>query len=333
MFFEYANALYLLLILVPVVWILKQSRQRTQKIAGVYKALPPKAWYFSLKLGLVVLFLSSLIIVAARPYTESSRAGDFIFLVDVSRSMDARQSCGDMTFLDRSKNIMRDVLAGVPEGRFSIFVFDRFAFPVTQMTSNSGYLNEVIDDGIHIGMTFEATKTELASALGVIVQKRERLPELFGNVNRLILLSDGFVSGDYRRRFAQPLAQLRNAGIGVMAIGIGNPGETPIMVTERGQCMNQHIEMDGEVVLIRLRDDVLKFIAGETQGQYYAEGDVERLVRDLRSGLGTLTGEEGELQGGYRRDISTWFLIIASLSLLGLVALGANLGFLYRKAG
>jgi hypothetical protein len=201
------------------------------------------------------------------------------------------------------------------------------------MTSNSGYLNEVIDDGIHIGMTFEATKTELASALGVIVQKRERLPELFGNVNRLILLSDGFVSGDYRRRFAQPLAQLRNAGIGVMAIGIGNPGETPIMVTERGQCMNQHIEMDGEVVLIRLRDDVLKFIAGETQGQYYAEGDVERLVRDLRSGLGTLTGEEGELQGGYRRDISTWFLIIASLSLLGLVALGANLGFLYRKAG
>jgi len=331
MLFEFSKALWMFLLLMPIYWVLKRSERTTLKIASIYKSLPPEPLYFTLRLIFVLLFISSLILIAAKPYTESARSGDYLFLVDVSRSMDARHSCGDLTFLDRSKNVMRDVLSGIPEGRFGIFIFDRFAFPITQMTNDFDYLNRVIDDGIHIGMTFEATKTELSNALGVITEKRTRLPKIYGNVDQLILLSDGFVSGDYRRRFAQPLAQLRNAGINVKAVGIGNTAETPIMHTERNQCVNEHIEMDGDVVLIQLRDDILKFIAGETQGQFYAEGDTERLVQDLRTGLDEITVGDAENMGKYRRDISFFFLVTASISLFGLIAISANLRYKYKN--
>ncbi|MGY8814701.1 MAG: vWA domain-containing protein [Gammaproteobacteria bacterium] len=331
MLFEFSQALWLFFILVPIVWILKRSEKRTLKVAAIYKGVPPEPWHFNLKIILIIVFISSLIFIAARPYAESERSGDYLFLIDVSRSMDARHTCGDLTFLNRSKNIMREVLSEIPEARFGIVMFDRFAFPITQMTNNFDYLNEVIDEGIDIGMTFEATKTELANALGVIAEKKTKLPNIYGNVKKLILISDGFVSGDYRRRFSEPLSLLRNAGVEVMVVGIGNPGETPIMSTERNQCINENIEMDGEVVLIQMRDDVLKFIAAETKGQFFAETDTEGLVQQLRSGLDIVDEENGNNLARHRNDISSIFLIMASLSLFGLIALGANLRKKYKN--
>jgi Ca-activated chloride channel family protein len=324
MYFEYTQALYLLFILVPLVWVLGRSRARTLAIAVVYKGRTPEPWYYKLKLFLSIVFISSLVLVAARPYIVSQRSGDFLFLIDVSRSMDARHSCGDLTFLDRSKNIMRSVLNGVPEARFGIFAFDRFAFPITQMTSNFEYLFDVIENGIHIGLTFEATRTELANALGVVAAKKTRLPNIYGKVNKLILISDGNIGGDYSRRLAEPLGQLRNSGIEVLVVGVGNPGETPIMVQERDRCINQNLEMDSEAVMIPMRDDVLKFIASEGQGQFFAEGNTESLVEAVRSGLVLIPAEEVNTGGGYRRDISLYFLAITTLALLGLRILGSN---------
>lgn len=321
--FEYTKILNLLVILIPVFFLLNHSNNLSIKLASVYKSKAPSKIYFVLKHIFAFMFISSMIAVAARPYTESNRTGDFLFLVDVSRSMDARQTCGDLTYLERAKVIMRNVLSDIPEGRFGIFIFDRFAFPVTQMTTNFEYLNNVINDGIHIGMTFEATKTELANSLEVIADKKSRLPDIYGDVNNVILLSDGYVSGAFRRRFAEPLEKLRNTGIKVSAVGIGNPSETPIISVERGICTNQHIELDGETVFIQLRDDVLKFIASESQGRYYAEGDSEGLVAGLRSDLKFVEDENSE--GQYRRDMSLIFLATGSIGLFGILLLGADI--------
>lgn len=323
MYFEYTKILLLLVFLIPVFFLLRRSKNRAQDFARVYKANAPVKLYFMMKYIFVFTFLTSIIAVAARPYTESNRSGDFLFLVDVSRSMDARQTCGDLTFLGRSKVVMRKVLEDIPEGRFGIVIFDRFAFPVTQMTTDFQYLNEVIDEGIHIGMTFEATKTELANSLEVVADKKVRLPEIYGNVEQVILLSDGYVSGAYRRRFAEPLEKLRSSGISVSTVGIGNPSETPIIAVERDVCTNQHIEMDGETVFIQLRDDVLKFIASESQGKYYSEGDTDTLIADLRSGLNFI--ESDNPSGQYRRDMSFVFLVTGSVGLFGMLLLGADI--------
>ncbi len=325
MYFEFADALVLLAVLPVLFWVMQRGEHRTAMMAAIYKGRPPNQRFYQARYILAGLFFGSMTMVAARPYIESGRTGDLLFLVDVSRSMEARHTCGDLTFLDRAKNVMRDVLAGVPEARFGIFAFDRFAFPITHLTRDRAYLDEVIKEGLHIGLTFEATRTELANALSVIAQKKTRLPQIYGNVSKLILLSDGHIGGDYTRSLSEPLQQLGDAGIRVLTVGVGNPGETPIVNMDGDLCTNEFIEMDGKVVNIPLRDDILKFIASESNGQFFTEGDKAGLIRLLREGL-TQTGSAGSAAAGrHRRDISPVFLLIGTLSLFGFLALGSGL--------
>jgi len=248
-----------------------------------------------------------------------------MFLIDASRSMHARYSCGEPTFLDRSKKVMRDILAEIPEGRFSVLAFDRFTFPITHMTQDQAYLDEVIEHGLHVGMTFEATRTELAMALSVVAQKKTRLPEIYGKVRNVILLSDGHVAGDYRRAMSGPLNELRNAGMEVITVGIGNPGETPIMHIERDRCLDESIQVDGQVVVVPLRDDILRFISSETKGQYFAESETVNLVQYLRNNMvDNVPGETGE-ETAHRRDVSWIFLGVSTVALFGLLFLGTSL--------
>lgn len=334
MHFEFIQALLLLVLLPPLFLIMRSGQRRTAQMAVLYRAYAPQQAFYRLRYVLAGLFFGSMSMVAARPYIESGRTADVLFLIDVSRSMHARHSCGDLTFLDRAKNIMRDVLNGVPEARFGIVAFDRFAFPITHLTRDRTYLNEVIDNGVHVGLTFEATRTEIANALSVMAMKKTRLPEIYSNVNTVIMLSDGHIDGDYTRSLRQPLQQLRDAGIRMLTVGVGNPGETPVLTIEREQCVQEFIELDGNVVKIPLRDDILKFIASESGGRYFAEGDTEGLLNELRAGLAQVDDTTASAATGrHRRDISPVFLLIGTVALFGLLLTGSGVRWRRMFAG
>lgn len=319
--FEFPEAFLLLLIIAPLVVLLRRSERRTRSIASAYKALPPGATFFITRLALVCLFIASLTVVGARPYVAYDRAGSYVFLSDVSRSMLARHTCSEPTFLWRAKKSMRDILAGVPEARFGIVAFDRFAFPITHMTDDQVYLDEVIEHGLYVGLTLEATGTELANALSVMAAKKRRLPEIYGQVGYVILLSDGHIGGDYRRRLREPIQDLRNADIKILAVGIGNPDATPLTDMVAGQCSNQHIEVDGQRVVIPLRADILTFIADATGGQYFSEAETDKLVQTLRAELRRIADKDVPPGTGQRRDLSSVFLGLATVALLGLLYL------------
>lgn len=326
MYFNFPQAFLLLLVFPLIFWILSKSEKRTRKAADFYKGVAPPRTYFIIRSVLIFVFLGSLAVIAARPNIEFRKTGDFLFLVDVSRSMDARYSCGELTFLDRSKVLMRNVLRNIPEAKFGIIAFDRFAFPVSQMTYDHVYLNEVIDEGLYVGLFYQATRTDISNALSLVARKKNRLPDIYGGVRQVVLLSDGFVDGDYRRRMAAPLAELREADIEIISVGIGNPGETPLMDTEGSQCIDEQLELNGEVVMIPLRDDVLKHISGETEGQYFSEGETDRVVELLRGRMEDVASEEDDpTEAAHGRDISWLFLLIASISLLGIILTGTNI--------
>ena len=273
-------ALLILIALVPILVALRRSELRTRNVLRVLKNHPPPRYYFVLRYALVSIFIGSLILVASRPYIEPQSTGDIIFLADTSRSMQARNSCSEPTYLERSKGIMRDVLTGVPEGRFGIVAFDRLAFPITQITYDHTYLKDAIDNALFIGMTYQATRTDIANALSVVAQKKQNLPDIYGNVRYVILLSDGYLdNSDWREGFEEALKQLQWANIKFLVVGVGNPIETPIHITNPdGECSREIIEIDGQEVRIPLRSDILTFIASETQGRYFEEGQTEELV-------------------------------------------------------
>jgi hypothetical protein len=154
MHFEFPWAFSFLLVLLPLLWAMRRGRERTREVAATYRSRPPRNAYFTSRMALACALVAGLAALGARPYVNLDKTGDFLFLSDVSRSMQARQSCGEPTFLQRSKRVMRDIVSGIPEGRFGIVAFDRFAFPVTQMTRDHDYIREVLEHGVHIGLTF-----------------------------------------------------------------------------------------------------------------------------------------------------------------------------------
>ena len=291
---------------------------------------PERAW-FLVRLILAGLFVVSLIMVAARPQVAIGRSADILFLVDVSRSMNARFSCSEPTFLERAKDVVRATVNAIPEARVGILAFDRFAFPVSQLTMDRAYTEEVLEHGLYVGLMLEATQTEIANALSVVAAKKQRLPDIYANVEHVVLLSDGHVTGSFQRRLQVPLAALRDHNIRVSAVGIGNPVATPITDTEQGECSNRLVEVDGNTVLIPLRADILKHIATESGGNYYTEGQSQGLISALRSDLQDAPAA-GDDSDGPRRDVSVVFLALATAALFGYLYLPVQMPSLrWRK--
>ena len=115
-----------------------------------------------------------------------------------------------------------------------------------------------------------------------------------------------------------PLSRLRDAGVTVSTVGIGNPEPTPIAANEDGQCVNESIEVNGERVLIPLRADILKYIATEGAGAYYSETESGQLADALRDDRKPALIDETDAALA-TRDVSGWFVTIATLALLGFV--------------
>ncbi len=60
------------------------------------------------------------------------------------------------------------------------------------------------------------------------------------------------MDGDDQRRFRQPLLDLQETDIKVLAVGIENPGKTPIPKLQGGECIDEYIEVDGQTVGVPL---------------------------------------------------------------------------------
>ncbi len=60
------------------------------------------------------------------------------------------------------------------------------------------------------------------------------------------------MDGDYQRRFRQPLLDLQEGDIKVLAVGIGDPGTMPIPKLQGGECIDEYIEVDGQTVGVPL---------------------------------------------------------------------------------
>ena len=329
--FQFPEAFYLLLLLAPLLYVLWRGMRKTDQLVKTFKCEPPGKIYHVIRTVLIVLFLSSLVTVAARPYSQLKQTADFLFLVDISRSMQARKSCSQPTYLDRAKSVIKNVIREIPEARFGLVVYERLAFPITHMTYDHNYLGEVVEHGIFDGMIFDRTSTFMGNAFNTIVQKKKALSHIYGNVQYVILLSDGNLDRDYRKALEEPLLNLGAAEIKIIPVGIGNQEATPIPINEDGKCVNKFIVKEGNHIGISLRADVLKYIAAATKGQYFGEAESDALVKFLRDeGLEStfVTSGTGQRQ---RDDISWLFLIVGSVSLFGFMVMDLNVRLGYKS--
>ena len=318
--FSYPWVLSLVIIAIPLVWVLRRSELLTRRVVDRFKSIPPASTYFRLRYVFAVVFIDSLVIAGAGPYVEPRQTGDYLFLVDTSRSMQARMSCDEPTFLDRAKQVMLDVMDGVPEARFGILVFDRFTFPITQLTYSHSYLESVINNALFVGMTYRSTSTDLINALNVLARKKQTAPELYKNVEQVFLLSDGHLEDEeWRQNLEQPGKALLEAGITLQVVGIGNTVDTPIPLTNQDDvCSDSMTVIDDKTIRIPFRSDILRVIATSTQGKYFEESTIGDLISFLREETLKDIAEDVQFGEEQHKDISWMLLVPAVVALFGL---------------
>lgn len=277
MFFEYPKILFLLLLLIPVVahyiWrAVKKGATPSLQISSLAAfAKTGKGWrhYFEhIPFILRTIAIALLIIAMARPRSsnEFSRTDtegiDIIFALDVSTSMLARDFKPDR--INAAKDIAIQFIAERPHDRMGIVVFAGESFSQCPLTTDRATLINLMKE-VETGLIEDGTA--IGNGLATAVA---RIKDSDAKSRVIILLTDGVNNrGEIAPLMAAEIA--KTYGIRVYAIGIGAKGMAPYpFMTERGVVIQQ--------VPVEIDEDLLKQIAGMTDGRYFRATDNTKLI-------------------------------------------------------
>lgn len=277
--FEFLNPeFFWLLVLIPflAIWyfFMRKKDNATLTIPSTKGFEVAPSILSKLKPFLAVLRLvaiTMLIIALARPrivevssHTKTNKGIDIVMAIDVSASMLARDLKPNR--LEALKTVANDFVNQRPNDRIGIVVYAGESFTRTPITSDKRIVRNTIseikwgdlDGGTAIGM-----------GLGSAVN---RLKESKAKSKVIILLTDGVNNtGFVDPKTATELAV--GLGIKVYTIGIGTNGTASFPYAKdpkTGQLLfrNSPVEID---------EDLLKYIANETEGKYFRATDNTKL--------------------------------------------------------
>lgn len=210
-----------------------------------------------------LLAIAALFVALARPRnksvttkTKANKGIDIVMAIDVSASMLARDLKPNR--LEALKVVANNFVNRRPNDRIGIVLYAGESFTQTPITSDKGIVKRTISE-IKWGLLEGGTA--IGMGLGSSVN---RLKDSKAKSKVIILLTDGVNnSGNIDPRTATELA--KELGIKVYTIGIGTNGmaDFPYAKDPRSgklQFRKQQVEID---------EDLLKFIASETEGQYF----------------------------------------------------------------
>lgn len=215
--------------------------------------------------------LSALIIALTRPRnvsvskkTKANRGIDIVMAIDVSASMLAKDLQPNR--LEALKRVATDFVNRRPNDRIGIVVYAGESFTQTPITSDKSIVKRTIAE-IKWGQLEGGTA--IGMGLGSAVN---RLKESEAKSKVIILLTDGVNNAG----FIDPVTATELAkgnSIKVYTIGIGTNGMAPFPWakdprTGKLSFRNQQVEID---------EDLLKFIAKETDGKYFRATNNEKL--------------------------------------------------------
>lgn len=282
--FAQAKYLYLLL-LIPLIIIafavLRGLRKRSlRRFASdcpegiVSEASSAQAWW---KMILFCLAFSFFIIGLARPVIgaklseRQTRGAEIVICLDVSNSMLARDYSPDR--LSRAKLALSSLVDRLQDDRIGLVVFAGTSFvqlPVTtDYVSAKMFLNSIDTRSVSIQGT----------AIGDAILTAARSFSAQSEKSRaIIVITDGENHEDDAIEAAKTVA---STGIKIYTIGVGSQRGEPLSVD--GELLR---DKDGQIVVSRLDEALLKDIAREGDGLYVhaenSEFGLNPIIDDLR---------------------------------------------------
>ncbi len=256
---------------------------------------------------------------------EGGLSGDIVLTLDVSRSMLARDVAPDR--MERQRVLGRRIVRDLAGDRFGLVAFAGRAYALTPLTGDHSAIHLFLDaldpDIVSQGGSTLSAAIRQATDLA-------RGPHDAGT-GTVVLVSDGEALED-RDAVLRSAHRAGRLGITIHTVGIGTTQGAPIPARPMadGQSPGHVRGPDGEIVVSRLDDELLRDVARLAGGRYYGLGEpgaTDALIRALRG----LDRTEGEARRGVReRPRYAWF-VVGALSLLALDGLLLGAGALRRS--
>lgn len=280
-------------------------------------------------------FAALLVVAAAGPTLPESpdqvRAGTMqvIGVMDVSKSAGAEDYRGLMpgspagstpgdgpsgNRVDMTVYQIQQIMGSISGNELGIVTYQGEGFAQADLSTDFTALRFVLKNFVKVGSA-PGNGSDIARGLRTALEtfKRDDAP----NKTRVIVLfSDGGYTGD-QQELAKVLADLKEAGIKLIVVGVGGTTPAPIPVYD-GKVFKGYMQKDGTVVTTTIEQGPLQQIADyfDAEYRYLAPGQTDLNIRWVTSLGGSRT--EPRVAHVYPYFLGAALLLLIVLSLSGL---------------
>jgi len=222
--------------------------------------------------------------------------------------------------LEKAKQLVTQIINNLASDRVGIIAYAGKAFPQLPITT----------DYAAAKMFLQNMNTDMLSSQGTAINEAIKLAKTYYDdeeqTNRvLIIISDG---EDHSDEAASVAEEANEEGIRIFTIGVGDVKGGPIPEKRNGIVLNYKKNNNGETVITRLNEEILKSIASKANGVYINGKNTNELVDQIGEILNKMDKKEFESkQYADFKDQFQWFLGFA------LFFLFLDIFLLERKTG
>jgi Ca-activated chloride channel family protein len=303
-----------LLFLLPILLLLflynqywKRKKQREFGDLDMVKKLSPEKSVFKpiLKLIVMLLALTALILGLVNPKigtkmeTVKREGIDIVFAMDVSKSMLAEDVAPSR--LEKSKQIVSQIINQLGSDRIGIVAYAGSAFPVLPITTDYGVAK----------MFLQSMNTGIVSSQGTSLDEAIKLSSTYFDDKSktsklLILISDG---EDHSEGAEEAAEEANKLGMKIITIGVGTDKGSTIPLRRNGVVESFQRDNNNEVVITKLNQESLITIAKATKGGYVNGNNTKEVLEYVKNALNNI--QKTEFEATQMADFQSqfqWFL-------------------------
>lgn len=297
--------LLVLLFLFNLYW--KRKKQREFGDLDLIKKLCPEKSVFKpiLKLVVMILVLTALVFGLVNPKigtkmeTVKREGIDIVFAMDVSKSMLAEDVAPSR--LEKSKQIVSQIINQLGNDRIGIIAYAGSAFPVLPITTDYSVAK----------MFLQSMNTDIVSSQGTSLDEAIKLSATYFDEKSktsklLILISDG---EDHSEGAESAAEEANKQGMKIITIGVGTEKGGPIPLKVNGVVEGFKRDNNNEVVITKLNKEGLTTIAKATKGGYVDGNNTKEVLDYVKNALDNI--QKTEFESTQMADFQSqfqWFL-------------------------
>jgi Ca-activated chloride channel family protein len=309
----YLYLLFIIPILVVVFLYIQYWKRKKQREFGdvlLVKKLSPEKSVFKPVLKFIVFLLALVALIfglvnpkiGTKMETVKREGIDIVFAVDVSKSMLAEDVAPSR--LEKSKQIVSQIINQLGNDRIGIVAYAGSAFPVLPITTDYGVAK----------MFLQSMNTTMVSSQGTSLDDAIKLSNTYfdkGNKTSklLILISDG---EDHSEGAEAAAEEANKNGMKIITIGIGTEKGGPIPIKRNGIVESFKRDNNNNVVITKMNPESLTAIAKATKGGYINGNNTKDVLAYIKKALDNI--QKTEFEATQMADFQSqfqWFLGIA----------------------